>query len=479
MQRDLSARRIIGFACNQAFVFFVLFIGVAGIGGNALGVGDGAASGGSGALGALGAYGGGDSPIGRLGLLCLLSSMVAGFAIVRALGASRSVLFSRPLLYVYAVLAAAGLILPVAFPQTGEAAVAAEGVLAGVASSFLLTAWGRAFGRAPTETSVPEVFLGSLIGALVCLAFSLAADSPVAFAAVCLLPVASVVNIEVDPSARRAENDGSRSDPGSESPAQALSAKILAGTFLFGLAAGLMLLFRNPANGQALAPYQVSMVLFGAFLIGGLTLLLSDGFGRGAALNKSYRLAVFVMMVGVLLVPWSLPASSIMPGEALVLAGFLGLEAVLISLFLVLAEITGTDCAASFSTGFLALFAGELAGALAAGVLAPAPDAASVLAGAIVLVGYVFLFTERDFDALSQLVTESDSLERAQERIVERYGLSNRESEILAFALRGRTSERIAQELVISKNTVDTHLRRIYAKCGVHSRQELLDLAGQ
>ena len=44
------------------------------------------------------------------------------------------------------------------------------------------------------------------------------------------------------------------------------------------------------------------------------------------------------------------------------------------------------------------------------------------------------------------------------------------------FALKGRTGERIAAEFYISKSTVDTHLRRIYAKCGVHGRQELIDL---
>ena len=34
----------------------------------------------------------------------------------------------------------------------------------------------------------------------------------------------------------------------------------------------------------------------------------------------------------------------------------------------------------------------------------------------------------------------------------------------------------MAAELFIAKSTVDTHLRRIYGKCGVHSRQELIDL---
>ena len=47
---------------------------------------------------------------------------------------------------------------------------------------------------------------------------------------------------------------------------------------------------------------------------------------------------------------------------------------------------------------------------------------------------------------------------------------------MLPLALRGRTGERIAAELFISKSTVETHLRRIYAKTGTHGRQELIDL---
>ncbi|WP_420484871.1 helix-turn-helix transcriptional regulator [Eggerthella lenta] len=34
----------------------------------------------------------------------------------------------------------------------------------------------------------------------------------------------------------------------------------------------------------------------------------------------------------------------------------------------------------------------------------------------------------------------------------------------------------VAEELVISKNTVRTHTKSIFAKTGVHSRQELIDL---
>ena len=98
------------------------------------------------------------------------------------------------------------------------------------------------------------------------------------------------------------------------------------------------------------------------------------------------------------------------------------------------------------------------------------------LAGVAVLYTYLFLFTDRDMAALSVVIAQSDRFEEACDLIARTAKLSKREAEILPLALRGRTAERIAGEFFISKNTVDTHLRRIYAKCGVHTRQELIDL---
>ena len=55
-------------------------------------------------------------------------------------------------------------------------------------------------------------------------------------------------------------------------------------------------------------------------------------------------------------------------------------------------------------------------------------------------------------------------------------GLSARETEVLALVLKGRDLPYIAEKLVVSKNTVRTHMRNIYAKLGVHSKQEVIDL---
>ena len=56
-----------------------------------------------------------------------------------------------------------------------------------------------------------------------------------------------------------------------------------------------------------------------------------------------------------------------------------------------------------------------------------------------------------------------------------KYGLTERETQIAALLLAGRSRPFIRDELVISLNTVHAHARSIYAKCNVHSQQEFMD----
>lgn len=56
------------------------------------------------------------------------------------------------------------------------------------------------------------------------------------------------------------------------------------------------------------------------------------------------------------------------------------------------------------------------------------------------------------------------------------HGLTARETEVLSFIVAGRDVPYIERELVLAKSTVKTHVKHIYAKCGVSSKQDLIDL---
>ena len=65
---------------------------------------------------------------------------------------------------------------------------------------------------------------------------------------------------------------------------------------------------------------------------------------------------------------------------------------------------------------------------------------------------------------------------RTMEELVETYGLTRREAEILALTFQGLNNEELLEKLTISKNTLLKHLQNLYRKCGVSSRIDLLKL---
>lgn len=55
------------------------------------------------------------------------------------------------------------------------------------------------------------------------------------------------------------------------------------------------------------------------------------------------------------------------------------------------------------------------------------------------------------------------------------YLLSAREAEVVTLYAQGHTQKKIAEELFIAPGTVHEHVRHIYRKTGLHSRQQILD----
>lgn len=69
-----------------------------------------------------------------------------------------------------------------------------------------------------------------------------------------------------------------------------------------------------------------------------------------------------------------------------------------------------------------------------------------------------------------------DKISKGCKAVAEQFALSEREAEVMELIVRGHTVNRIAEELLVSVNTVRTHSKRLYAKLDVHKKQQLRDL---
>lgn len=77
--------------------------------------------------------------------------------------------------------------------------------------------------------------------------------------------------------------------------------------------------------------------------------------------------------------------------------------------------------------------------------------------------------------SLTSAPTSPAEVDVVCQQIIDEFGLSEREGEILKLIARNNTANAIATKLVISPHTVNTHIRHIYEKVHIHKRGELLE----
>lgn len=82
-------------------------------------------------------------------------------------------------------------------------------------------------------------------------------------------------------------------------------------------------------------------------------------------------------------------------------------------------------------------------------------------------------------DAESRVSDTTDDYLRRCDDLAQRFHLTPRETEILAYVGRGHSSVYVADELVVAESTVRSHRKNIYRKLGISSREELFDLLDQ
>lgn len=160
----------------------------------------------------------------------------------------------------------------------------------------------------------------------------------------------------------------------------------------------------------------------------------------------------------------------------------------------VLASIGSRNMSSAFivlSWGKAATSAGVLIGAQAghaANFFAQSTAASGWIALVVFMFAAVNLTALKSFDFQEtidgitpvQVVVEDPVKTRAFEdrcaEVAREHRLTPRETEVMELLAHGRNGPFIQEKLVVSRNTVKTHVSNIYGKLGVHSQQELIDL---
>lgn len=112
------------------------------------------------------------------------------------------------------------------------------------------------------------------------------------------------------------------------------------------------------------------------------------------------------------------------------------------------------------------------------------------LVGLVVVVGCVMLWhsersvnddwgsADRDGSG-ARVLSERERLCEHCAAIANEHGLTPREQEVYLMLAEGKPISEIEQSLFLSRNTLKTHLRHLYAKLGVHSREEAAAMAAE
>ncbi len=112
------------------------------------------------------------------------------------------------------------------------------------------------------------------------------------------------------------------------------------------------------------------------------------------------------------------------------------------------------------------------------------------IVSAIAIALTVLLLPDRQTSAewgLGMVGPVSDSMDAHEEtlkvaqrcqKLAAEYGLTVREVEVLNLLVEGKTNTELQEVLGVSKETVRSHRRNIYTKCGAHSLDDLMDMLG-
>lgn len=376
-------------------------------------------------------------------------------------------------------------------PAPVPLAVAAALVI-GPGFSWMCILWGRAFTRL-NEEQVEFLILGSSVVTTLCAFIVPSLTGFVATVVVAFLPVISGVLLICAEGGKSASGALVRTvvPPRAVEKGQGRSFHHILGCVLVVLAAAYFVLgfldvglaFRDTFVSGATGSFDIAT--FVGSSIGIVLALATMRFAVRIDMATLFRWLTPVTMLGICLAVQ--PAAWAAEGSAAITsAADVCIQAIAYLYFVTLAKKGELDIALGIGLGQGFIQFGVLAGNVVASAAASALGSSAILAAPagfalILLLAFAtaLLPTSESLRALRSFDERSsspeDGIDRAVIRAMREYGLSAREGEVLGYLARGRSQPYIQEALYLSKSTISTHVKHIYRKMDVHSKQELLN----
>lgn len=419
------------------------------------------------------------SPQMELTLRASLGASAVGLLVLAFRPRKRTPLGARLILGAAAVMAASTFSF---FFLDGIAPLVAASVLGGFASAVLWVAWGELFCQIDTEVT-ESCIPSSLVMFVAAVLLSYLLPVPVSGILACLYPVLSCLMLLLGKSAQPV-------DFSFEQPAEPFSQvlpslmKLAFCSMACSLATGCVVTSFMPDD---LLIDVDDFILF--YVAGGV---LAGCIAAFAIAHTSKISFSFLYEWAVPIIVCSLALRALDEPMANTVASVLACTAALyveVQFFAIFSRITAQGfCLPSETFGIFRAVVqlGFLLGGLL-GTLVNHADGLPIYLGLIclcVVILPLFLHLQKRFDvpwehqmkAAEALLAPATNEPDVVGELAAEYKLSPRETEVLRFLAKGRSVPYMREVMTISKSTIETHIKHIYAKTDVHSKQELLDL---
>ena len=400
----------------------------------------------------------------------------------------------------------------------GNVLLMTSGALTGLATSVVVLRFGVIYSKVPAREAVMYT-AASFVFACMIYFVAIGLPDPVGMGFTALLPVAAVASTLTD-AELAAEGVAGRCGESPSRSTRSFFVRLLVAVAVFSVVVGVSRGFAVPHTQVAAMNEEGAIVVFGTGAIAAVLFATVGLLGRSFDVSRLYYPIIIVVAASILVTPL---VGGVGFGSQFVTIGYNCFVLMIWCLLSYVAYSSSLPSILVFGLGrgasVLGTTAGWMAGLMLVGAHGERTLSLEVISVAMVLallVVSMLVLNDRLIgetlrgvpkesgigargcdsaaddpggaaDAETVLpCTEGDADDEEPHRpgryrarclaVAERCGLSPRERDVFVLLVRGRSIDFIAQSLTISFNTAKSHIRHIYVKTDVHSREELIAL---